>query len=126
MNLRLELVPRCILEAMTIVALPEFTASPTHLLLLQIGFGQNLARVVREHREFLVGLSAQLEDGCPRTDRLELPDVDQIVSGRDLTHVRDIGVRATVRVVRPCHNSEHVFLVLVGQLHDDDVTHFDF
>ncbi len=100
MNRRLELVPRCILEAMIIVALPEFTSSPMHLLLLQIGFGQNLARVVREHRELLVGHYAQLQGGCPRTVRLELPDVDEIVSGRDVPHVRDIGVRATVRVVR--------------------------
>jgi hypothetical protein len=63
MNRRLELVRRCILEAMTVVAPGVFAASATHLLLLQIVYGQNLARVVREHREVLLGLLAQLEDG---------------------------------------------------------------
>ena len=59
----LELVRRCILEAMTFVAPGVFAASATQLLLFQIVYGQNLARVVREHREVLLGLLAQLEDG---------------------------------------------------------------
>ena len=57
--------------------------------------------------------------------RLELPDVDEIIPGFDGAHVRDLDVLATVRVVRLCNNSEHVLLVLMGQLHDDDVAHFD-
>jgi hypothetical protein len=48
---------------MTVVAPGVFAASAKHLLLLQIVYGQNLARVVREHREVLLGLLAQLEDG---------------------------------------------------------------
>jgi hypothetical protein len=65
MNRRLELVRRCILEAMTVVAPGVFAVSATHLLLLQIVYGQNLALVVREHREVLLGLLAQLETVDP-------------------------------------------------------------
>ena len=56
---------------------------------------------------------------------VDLPDVDEIIPGFDGAHVRDLDVLATVRVVRLCNNSEHVLLVLMGQLHDDDVAHFD-
>ncbi len=48
---------------MTVVAPGVVAASATHLFLRQIVYGQNLARVVREHREVLFGLLAQLEDG---------------------------------------------------------------